>query len=116
MDAPHAVAAMQALGHEARLAAFRALVRAGSTGLTVGEIQATLGDMPRSTLAHHLRKLVAAGLVAQERRGAEVISRARYDAMDDLVAYLSAECCAAEQAPTSQHASPNPLRYLDRSD
>lgn len=113
MDAPHAVSAMQALGHEARLAAFRALVRAGSTGLTVGEIQATLDGMPRSTLAHHLGKLVAAGLVAQERRGAEVISRARYDAMDDLVAYLSAECCVAERAPTGQPGAPIASRFLD---
>jgi DNA-binding transcriptional ArsR family regulator len=99
MDAPHAVAAMQALGHEARLAAFRALVRAGSSGLTVAEIQDALDGMPRSTLAHHLGKLVAAGLVQQERRGAEVVSRARYDAVDDLVAYLTDECCSAERPP-----------------
>lgn len=113
MDAPHAVAAMQALGHEARLAALRALVRAGPTGLTVGEIQAALDGMPRSTLAHHLGKLVAAGLVAQERRGAEVISRARYDATDALVAYLSAECCATERAPAREHAAPILPRHLD---
>lgn len=97
MDPARAVAAMQALGHEARLDAYRALVRAGSAGLSIAEVQAALGDMPRSTLAHHLAKLVDADLVAQEKRGAAVVSRARFEAMDALVAYLTDECCVDER-------------------
>ncbi|HEX9859051.1 MAG TPA: helix-turn-helix domain-containing protein, partial [Paracoccaceae bacterium] len=58
--------ALAALGHDARLAIFRLLVKAGPDGLIVGEIGAHLGLAP-STLAHHLAGLVAAGLVAQER-------------------------------------------------
>ncbi len=81
-----------ALGHETRLAVFRLLVRAGREGLSVGEIGAHL-DMPPSTLAHHLRALVDAGLVIQERRGREVISRADYDAMHGTVSFLTSECC-----------------------
>src|SRR3546814_7960903 len=64
--------ALAALGHEARLAIYRLLVRAGEEGLNVGEIAAHL-KMPASTLAHHLSTLVAAGLVIQERRGREVV-------------------------------------------
>lgn len=96
MDSACAVSAMQALGHGARLDAYRALVRAGRAGLSIAEVQAALGDMPRSTLAHHLHKLVHAGLVTQEKRGATVVSRARFETMDALVAYLTEACCVDE--------------------
>src|SRR3546814_8540880 len=72
--------ALAALGHEARLAIYRLLVRAGEEGLNVGEIAAHL-KMPASTLAHHIATLVAAGLVLQERQGSEVVKRADYEAM-----------------------------------
>ena len=85
--------ALAALGHEARLANFRLLVRAGDDGLNVGEIAAHL-DMPASTLAHHLSALVGAGLVIQERQGREVVNRADYDAMNRTVAFLTDQCCA----------------------
>jgi DNA-binding transcriptional ArsR family regulator len=85
--------ALAALGHEARLSTFRLLVRAGEDGLRVGEIGAHLG-MPASTLAHHLSALVDAGLVTQERQGREVVNRADYPAMNELLGFLSAECCA----------------------
>lgn len=84
---------LAALGHEARLAIYRLLVRAGDEGLNVGEIGAHL-RLPASTLAHHLTSLVDAGLVIQERRGREVINRADYDAMRRTVSFLTAECCA----------------------
>ncbi|MHA7876566.1 ArsR/SmtB family transcription factor [Roseivivax sp.] len=85
--------ALAALGHDARLSIFRLLVKAGPEGLRVGEIGAHLG-LPASTLAHHLSTLVEAGLVAQEKRGREVVNRADYPAMTGLVDFLTAECCA----------------------
>lgn len=84
--------ALAALGHEARLNVFRLLVRAGEDGLIVGDIANHTG-LPASTLAHHLRALVAAGLVIQERRGREVVNRADYDAINRTVAFLTEECC-----------------------
>ncbi len=92
-DAAAIARALAALGHETRLAIFRLLVRAGTGGLNVGEIGAHL-EMAPSTLAHHLSALVDAGLVAQERRGREVISRADYEAVRRTAAFLTAECCA----------------------
>jgi DNA-binding transcriptional ArsR family regulator len=83
---------LAALGHESRLAICRLLVRAGDEGLNVGEIGTHLGQPP-STLAHHLRALVDAGLVIQERRGREVVTRADYDAMRRTMSFLTAECC-----------------------
>jgi len=89
-----AAAALAALGHEARLDIYRSLVRAGDDGLPVHEIQQRLGGMPRSTLAHHLQALVSAGLVTQRKLGAEVVNRAAFPAMRELIAYLTDECCA----------------------
>lgn len=88
---PHA-RSLAALGHDARLGIFRLLVRAGEEGLSVGEIGGHLGLAP-STLAHHLRALVEAGLVSQERRGREVVSRVDFAAMRRTLAFLTDECC-----------------------
>ncbi|MFO7546983.1 MAG: helix-turn-helix domain-containing protein, partial [Trueperaceae bacterium] len=93
-DVASAAAALAALGHEARLEIYRALMRAGRRGLAVHEVQERLGGMPRSTLAHHLGMLVQAGLVAQSKEGATVINTANFDAMDALVGYLNDECCS----------------------
>lgn len=84
--------ALAALGHEARLSVYRLLVRAGDEGLKVGEISAQL-DMPASTLAHHLRALVLAELVVQEKRGREVFNRPDFDTMTSIMAFLSDQCC-----------------------
>ena len=84
--------ALSALGHEARLNVFRLLVRAGEEGLIVGDIAAHTG-LPLSTLAHHLRRLVAAGLVTQERRGREILNRPDFAAMNGALTFLTAECC-----------------------
>ncbi|WP_298856947.1 metalloregulator ArsR/SmtB family transcription factor [uncultured Sulfitobacter sp.] len=84
--------ALAALGHEARLDVFRLLVRAGEDGLIVGDIAAHT-KLPLSTLSHHLRTLVTAGLVNQERRGREVVNHADFAAVQSALAFLTAECC-----------------------
>ncbi|WP_321335079.1 metalloregulator ArsR/SmtB family transcription factor [Breoghania sp.] len=63
-----------AIGSQARLSVVLALVRAGRSGLSVGDIQARTG-MAASTLAHHLRFLASAGLIEQEKDGRSVINR-----------------------------------------
>jgi len=86
-------AAFAALGSEARLSILRALVRAGEAGLAVGALQARLA-MPGSTLSHHLRAMMQAGLVEQERAGRTLICRARYGRIRALAGFLVSECCA----------------------
>lgn len=88
-----AAAAFAALGSEARLAILRALVRAGEAGLTVGALQARLA-MAGSTLSHHLRALMHAGVLQQTREGRMLICRARYGRIRQLAAFLVSECCA----------------------
>lgn len=83
---------LAALGHETRLAIFRLLVRAGEDGLNVGEIGQHL-DMAPSTLAHHLKSLVDAGLVIQERHGRQIVNRVDYEAMRGTISFLTSECC-----------------------
>ena len=83
---------MAELGHPHRLQIFRLLIRAGQAGLSVGAIQQELG-IPKSTLAHHIAQLVAAGLMAQSREGR--IQRCRVDAgrAQALVAFFVNDCC-----------------------
>ncbi len=82
-----------ALGSEARLAVVLTLVKAGPGGLSVGDIQARSG-MAASTLAHHLKFLTSAGLVAQEKYGRTIVNRAAFDHLEALAGYLLKECCA----------------------
>jgi len=82
-----------AIGSEARLQVLQTLVRAGQGGMPIGDIQQRL-EIPASTLAHHIRFLVAAGLIEQEKQGRQVINRANYPLIEALAAYLLHECCA----------------------
>lgn len=92
LDETIAADILGALGNETRLRVFRLLVRAGRDGLNIGQIQEHLGTAP-STLAHHIQTLVTAGLVSQDKKGREVICSANFDKMNDIVAYLTDECC-----------------------
>jgi ArsR family transcriptional regulator, arsenate/arsenite/antimonite-responsive transcriptional repressor len=84
---------LEALGDVTRLAVYRTLVRAGKDGLPVGRIQERTG-VPRSTLSHHLHRLIAAGLVSQERQRTTLICHANFPVMRRIVDELTSECCA----------------------
>ena len=92
MDAKLAVAALSALAHEHRLAAYRLLVEAGPNGLAAGAIAETLG-VPPSSLTFHLQQLLHAGLATQRRASRQVIYAADFAAMNGLVGYLTENCC-----------------------
>lgn len=93
MDHEIAAAQLDSLGSSIRLRVYRTLVRAGHAGMPVGHLQERVG-IPASTLSHHLRRLVDAGLVSQERRTTVLMCRAEYPAMQALVGFLVDECCA----------------------
>ena len=82
-----------AVGSDARLKVLRTLVRAGSNGLTVSDIQQRTG-IAASTLAHHLRFLAQGELIVQQKQGRSVINRANYPRIEALAAFLTLECCA----------------------
>lgn len=85
--------ALAALGNRTRLHIFKLLVKAGPEGANIGTLQQRVG-IPATTLAHHLTSLTRAGLVDQERRGREVICTSNYKTVNDVLAYVKAECCA----------------------
>ncbi|HEU4851649.1 MAG TPA: metalloregulator ArsR/SmtB family transcription factor [Telluria sp.] len=87
-----------ALGHEHRLELFQALVKAGDNGLTVGELQVQLGR-PASTLAFHLRELVNAGLVTQEKEGRSVHCRVNFKALNEVLQFVKQDCCKGVALP-----------------
>jgi DNA-binding transcriptional ArsR family regulator len=87
-----AASMLAALGNENRLRIYRLLVRAGPEGLNVGDVQERLG-IPASTLSHHIAALRHADLVGQHREGRVIINSAKYDNMDELINYLTEECC-----------------------
>src|ERR671916_576783 len=95
MNTERAADAMDTLGAPVRLKIYRMLVRAGADGMTIGHIQQRTG-IPRSTLSHHLHRLIDGGLVTSEKNGTSLICRADYRAMNELVGFLSDECCVDE--------------------
>jgi DNA-binding transcriptional ArsR family regulator len=97
MKIDDAASRLEALGNSTRLKVYRALVRAGHAGLAVGRLQDRL-KIPASTLSHHIKSLVAVGLISQAREGTTLICHAEYGTMQGLLDFLVAECCADEAA------------------
>lgn len=87
-----AVAALAALAQETRLAVFRLLVQVGPAGMAAGEIGAQLG-IPANTLSFHLKTLSQAGLLESRQEGRFIYYAAAYARMDDLIAFLTDNCC-----------------------
>ena len=91
-----AASQLEALGNPSRLRIYRVLVKAGRKGIPVGRIQEVVG-IPASTLSHHCKRLMDAGLASQERQGTTLICRADYTSMQSLIGFLADECCADEK-------------------
>lgn len=102
MDWEQAAAGFAAMGSEARLQVLRVLIRAGESGLTVSELQERTGQAP-STLAHHLKFLAGAGVIAQERQGRSTVNRADYTHLRVLAQFILSECCADEPRKAANH-------------
>ncbi len=87
---------------------FRALVMAGARGLTPSVLAERLG-VPATALSFHLKELMHAGLVCQERVSRNLFYRAAYDEMHLLLSYLTENCCAGAdcgQATASSCGTP----------
>ena len=98
---------LAALAQPLRLKVFRALVVAGPRGLTPGAMSEGAG-VPAATLSFHLKELMAAGLVTQQRDGRFLIYRAEFERMSALLAYLTENCCQDQVccAPTPARRKP----------
>jgi DNA-binding transcriptional ArsR family regulator len=98
MEKSDAVTALAALAQDNRLDVFRLLVQAGPDGLAAGMVAERLSLAP-NTLSFHFDRLRQAGLVTVKREGRSLIYAARFGAMNDLLGYLTENCCqgASEQ-------------------
>lgn len=90
------VKSLSALAQPVRLRVFRALVVAGPNGLTPGALVEALA-VPATGLSFHLKELMHAGLVSQQREGRNLIYRAAYEQMNGVLAYLTEHCCQGQQ-------------------
>jgi DNA-binding transcriptional ArsR family regulator len=104
MEENDVVRSLAALAHGLRLQVFRMLVVAGPEGLTPGAIAEQL-DVPGATLSFHLKELMHAQLVTQQREGRNLIYRAAFDHMDALLGFLTANCCQGQACLEASAAS-----------
>jgi DNA-binding transcriptional ArsR family regulator len=86
-----------ALGTEARLRILRLLLSAYPNGMVVGHVIDEL-QIGASTLSHHLDKLKNEGLVKVRREGTFLWYSANAETLQELLAFLYAECCTRNKA------------------
>ncbi|MFN3302420.1 MAG: ArsR/SmtB family transcription factor [Roseateles sp.] len=92
MEEQLVVRSLAALAQTHRLRVFRLLVVAGQEGMTPGALAESLA-LPAATLSFHLKELSNAGLVSQERVSRNLVYRASFGHMNDLLTYLTENCC-----------------------
>jgi len=94
------IKALSALAQTNRLQIFRELVQKGTEGITPALISESLG-IAANTLSFHLKELMLADLISQERSGRNLIYRAQYDRMNAVLSFLTQNCCQGEPCEVS---------------
>lgn len=87
------IQSLAALAHSSRLEVFRLLVKRGPEGYVPGELVERLG-IPGPTLSFHLKELSQAGLIESRRNGRFVYYSASMKHMNELVSFLTENCCS----------------------
>jgi DNA-binding transcriptional ArsR family regulator len=98
MEKQLATSIFESLSSGIRLDIYRLLVKNAPTGLVAGEI-ADILTLPATNLSFHLKALTHAGLLGVTQEGRFLRYRANLSLMQELIAYLTNECCGghAEQ-------------------
>jgi DNA-binding transcriptional ArsR family regulator len=92
METKSIVNALAAIAQESRLLIYRTLVQAGPCGMAAGKISEVTGIAP-SSLSFHLKELTYADMVTSRNEGRFVIYSANYKTMNQLLGYLTENCC-----------------------
>jgi len=103
MNEQVAVTALSAIAHEGRLAIFRLLVQSAAE-VAAGDIAAALA-IPASTLSFHLKNLQQAGLIVVRQEGRFMYYSPNRDAFNDLLGYLTENCCGGAGCPVTEKGS-----------
>jgi len=93
MNKSIAVSVFESLSAGIRLDVYRLLVKKGPEGMVAVEIGSTL-DVPPTNLSFHLKALSQASLVTVVQEGRFLRYRANLPLMQELIAYLTEECCS----------------------
>ena len=93
MKAQNAAELLAALGQESRLAVFRLLVEVGPEGMNASAIAERIDMVPAS---FHLAHLSRAGLIRGRRQSRFIHYSADYKTMDELIAFLTNNCCQGD--------------------
>jgi ArsR family transcriptional regulator len=101
------VTALGALAQDTRLDIFRLLVQRGPEGMPAGEIGERLAQ-PSPTLSFHLNQLRFAGLVTSRRESRSIIYSANFEAMTELLGYLTENCCGGRRELCAPSATADP--------
>lgn len=96
MEENSVIRALSALAQETRLRIYRLLVQAGLCGMPAGRIAEVL-NVPAATLSFHLKEMKHAGILSCDKQGRSLIYAANYLLMNDLMAYLTENCCQAPE-------------------
>lgn len=104
METLTAAELLAALGHESRLAIFRLLVEAGPEGMVASAIGEKL-EMAPATLSFHLAHLTRVGLISGQRESRFIRYSTDFGAMDELIAFLTNNCCNGQACLPKTSAS-----------
>jgi DNA-binding transcriptional ArsR family regulator len=96
MKTSEAIKALAALAQETRIGIYRLLVQHGPEGVPASTIAEML-DLPNATFSFHVKELSQAGLVTARQSGRFIYYSANYPAMNDLVGYLTENCCSGNE-------------------
>ena len=103
MEDKDIVKALAALAQPNRLQIFRSLVVQGQEGMTPAFMAKAL-HLPAATLSFHLKELLNADLISQERSGRNLIYRVQFERMNAVLSYLTQNCCQGEVCLTESAA------------
>jgi len=104
-----AVSALAALAQENRLDVYRLLVQAGPEGMPAGAVATALKLAP-NTLSFHFDRLRDAELVTVRREGRSMIYAARFEVMNELLGFLTENCCQG----TAENCAPSVCKPVRR--
>lgn len=114
METLNAADLLAALGHESRLAIFRLLVEAGPEGINASAIGEKLSMAP-ATLSFHLAHLSRVGLIRGQKESRFIHYSAEYGTMDELIAFLTNNCCQGKACLPKTAACDNAEKRRSRT-
>lgn len=105
MEKETATSVFESLSSGARLDIFRLLVKAAPDGLVAGELSTAIAMAP-SNVSFHLKTLTHSKLVSVVQEGRFQRYRANLGLMQEVIAYMTEECCAGHPERCGETCNP----------